>query len=238
MMKCMVCGGETGNKSACCDQCKEKIVGRSEPGRAVDRQAALESSGAKNSDIAVAKKRSKKWLLAVIPLLLLVIMIGGIWVVKNIDMDDPNAKFVMGSDGNSIFNLSSDEFMEKILSTGMKEDIVSIGESDQFVLIKTSIGVNMTVFTDEFKPKISAVMLSVNEHVKLKQAIGLDLMLEVAASILDEDFDVDKDGDGLIEEVHHIAAGNKSMALFEANGISYFVTRDNGEICILISPID
>lgn len=32
---------------------------------------------------------------------------------KNIDMDDPNAKFVMGSDGNSIFNLSSDEFMEK-----------------------------------------------------------------------------------------------------------------------------
>ncbi|WP_050697730.1 hypothetical protein [Anaeromassilibacillus senegalensis] len=236
-MKCMVCGREIEDGALCCDQCKEKMAGCAEPERAEDGQAAAESGAAQSRDIAVTKKKSKKWLLVAIPLLLLVFIIGGIWVVKNID--DPNAKFVTGSDGRSIFNLPSDEFMKKILLSEIKDNILSVDEVDRYALIKTSAGTEISIFADERKSKVSAVLLTIRESATKYQMIDLGTTSGVTAAILDEDFNNnDKDGENLIKSVFSVAIGGKSKALFEANGISYFTMSDDGKINIMISPTD
>lgn len=238
-MKCMVCGKEIEDGALCCDQCKEKMAGRVEPERADDGQSVSKLGEAQSSDIVAAKKKSKKWLLVAIPLLLLVFVIGGIWVVKNIDMDDPNAKFVTGSDGCSIFNLSSDEFMKKILLSEIKDNILSVDEADRYALIKTSAGTEISIFADERKSKVSAVLLTIRESATKYQMIDLGTASGVTAAILDEDFNNNnKDGENLIKSVFSVAVGGKSKALFEANGISYFTMSDDGKINVMISPTD
>lgn len=240
-MKCDFCGNENDNESLYCKKCGAKLVEgintRSDL-KPVPEIVQADENGGNIPPIISKHKNGKKWLLVAIPLLLIVVVAAGFWAMKNIDMDDPDATLVKGNNNQLIFNLTPDEFVDKLSSTGAKESVLSVDEYDRYTEITLSSGVEVALFKDEFKPKISSVTLTVDENATIQEMIMLDLILSVTAAILDRDFDTSTDNSGLVSQVNSVAGGDKQQALFENNEITYYATRDDGEINVLIIPTE
>lgn len=233
-MKCMVCGREIEDGAACCDQCKEKMARGVGPERVEDEQAVSELGEVQSSDIAVTKKKSKKWLLVAIPLLLVVILIG-IGVSQKSNMSDIKPAITIGENGDPVFNISPEQFCEELLKPNVFGDrIVSTTDMDDAVAIEIKNGIVMFLQEDSIEGNLNAVFFTMSVPASVEQLVYLEASVAPVGNMLSGK--TGSDNSELTLAIFDVVSNNTQKKIITKDELVYQIYRDDVSVKVIIIP--
>ena len=234
-MKCAVCGREVEDDALCCDRCAEKMAGRVEPEREDDCQAASELGEAQSSDITVEKKRSKKWLLIAIPLLIVVVVTIGIGILQKANMNGIKPAITIGENGDPVFNVDPEQFCDELLKPDVFGDrIVSTTDMDDAIVIEIKNGIVMYLLADKMKSNLNAVCFTVSVPASAEQLVYLEASVAPVGNMLSGK--TDSDNSELTLAIFDVVSNTAQKKIVKKDKLVYQIDRDDDSANVIIIP--